>query len=64
MSGAGWSLPGFDLAGFVRATLAEDLGEAGDVTSAAVIPAAARFAGVMASRDAIAVAGLPVAEAF
>jgi nicotinate-nucleotide pyrophosphorylase (carboxylating) len=57
-------IEGFDCAGFVRATLAEDLGEAGDITSAAVIPAEARFNGVMASRDAIAVAGLPIAAAF
>lgn len=57
-------IDGFDLDGFVRATLAEDLGEGGDVTSAAVIPAEARFRGVMASRDAIALAGLPIAEAF
>jgi len=57
-------LPGFDLPAFVRATLAEDLGEAGDITSAAVIPADARFGGVMASRDAITVAGLGLAEAF
>ncbi len=54
----------FDLASFVSATLAEDLGEAGDITSAAVIPADARFAGVMDARDAITVAGLPLAEAF
>ena len=54
----------FDLDGFVRATLAEDLGAAGDITSAAVIPEEAMFDGVMASRDAIAVAGLPIAEAF
>jgi nicotinate-nucleotide pyrophosphorylase (carboxylating) len=54
----------FDLDGFVRATLAEDVGENGDVTSAAVIPAAARFTGVMDSRDAIIVAGLPIAAAF
>jgi nicotinate-nucleotide pyrophosphorylase (carboxylating) len=54
----------FDLAAFVQATLAEDLGEAGDITSAAVIPADAKFSGVMASRDAITVAGLPLAEAF
>ena len=59
-----FALPGFDLNAFVRATLAEDLGEAGDITSAAVIPADARFQGVMDSRDAIVVAGLPVAEAF
>ncbi len=54
----------FDLDGFVAATLAEDLGEGGDITSAAVIPAEARFTGVMDSRDAIVVAGLPIAEAF
>ncbi|MBM6576206.1 carboxylating nicotinate-nucleotide diphosphorylase [Microvirga sp. SRT01] len=55
---------GFDAASFVRATLAEDLGEGGDITSAAVIPMDARFAGVMDSRDAIVVAGLDLAEAF
>ncbi len=54
----------FDLDAFVAATLAEDLGEAGDITSAAVIPAEARFDGVMDSREAIVVAGLPIAEAF
>ena len=47
-----------------RETLAEDLGDAGDITSAAVIPADARFTGVMDSREAIVVAGLPIAEAF
>ena len=57
-------IPGFDLHAFVTATLAEDLGDAGDITSAAVIPADARFTGVMDSRDAITVAGLPIAEAF
>ncbi|HEX8240877.1 MAG TPA: carboxylating nicotinate-nucleotide diphosphorylase [Allosphingosinicella sp.] len=57
-------LPGFDLDRFVRDTLAEDLGEAGDITSAAVIPADARFSGVMDSREAIVAAGLPIAEAF
>jgi nicotinate-nucleotide pyrophosphorylase (carboxylating) len=57
-------LPGFDLDAFVRATLAEDLGEGGDITSAAVIPAEARFRGVMDSRDPIVAAGLPIAEAF
>ncbi len=54
----------FDLDRFVAATLAEDLGQGGDITSAAVIPADARFAGVMDSRDPIVVAGLPIAEAF
>src|SRR3546814_5992911 len=57
-------MPGFDLDPFVRNTLAEDLGEGGDITSAAVIPADARFDGVMESRDSIVVAGLPIAEAF
>ncbi|MDZ7282962.1 carboxylating nicotinate-nucleotide diphosphorylase [Sphingomonas sanguinis] len=57
-------IEGFDLDAFVKATLAEDLGPGGDITSAAVIPAEARFLGTMASRDAITVAGLPIAEAF
>ena len=57
-------LPMFDLNAFVRATLAEDIGSGDDVTSAAVIPPDARFSGLMASRDAIVVAGLPIAEAF
>lgn len=62
-------LPGFDLAHFVRATLDEDLGlglpgGGHDVTSESVIPADARFSGVMDTRDAIVVAGLPIAEAF
>jgi nicotinate-nucleotide pyrophosphorylase (carboxylating) len=59
-----FSLDHFDLDAFVAATLAEDLGAAGDITSAAVIPADARFTGVMDSRDEIIVVGLPVAEAF
>lgn len=59
-----FSLPDFDLDAFVRATLAEDLGAAGDITSMATIPADARFGGVMDSRDAITVAGLPIAERF
>ncbi|WP_275044541.1 carboxylating nicotinate-nucleotide diphosphorylase [Sphingomonas sanguinis] len=57
-------IKGFDLDAFVSATLAEDMGPGGDITSAAVIPAEARFVGTMASRDAITVAGLPIAEAF
>ncbi len=64
-----FTLTGFDLDTFIRETLDEDLGvglEGGgkDVTSESVIPANARFAGVMDSRDAIVVAGLPLAEAF
>lgn len=64
-----FSLPGFDLGHFVRATLDEDLG-AGlargghDVTAESVIPADARFSGVMDSRDAIVVCGLPIAAEF
>jgi nicotinate-nucleotide pyrophosphorylase (carboxylating) len=59
-----FALDRFDLDAFVRATLAEDLGESGDITSATVIPESAMFAGVMDSRDAIIVVGLPIAEAF
>ena len=55
---------GFDVEAFVTAVLAEDLGAGGDITSAAVIPAEARFTGVMDTRDAIVVAGLELAEAF
>jgi len=66
---SGVDLAAFDLAAFVRSTLAEDLGErlpggGYDVTSQSVIPEDARFSGVMDSRDAIVVAGLPVAAAF
>ncbi|MFO6446559.1 carboxylating nicotinate-nucleotide diphosphorylase [Erythrobacter sp. NE805] len=64
-----FTLPGFDLATFVRETLAEDLGVGlpgggRDVTSESVIPAEARFSGVMDSREGVTVAGLPLAEAF
>ena len=60
-----FTLPHFDLEAFVRATLAEDLGPTGkDVTSESVIPADIKFDGVMDSRDAITVAGLPIAAAF
>ena len=58
------ALDQFDIGRFVADTLAEDLGSAGDITSASVIPADARFTGVMDSRDSIVVAGLPIAEAF
>lgn len=62
--GMTFSLDRFDLSAFVASTLGEDLGEGGDITSAAVIPADAVFTGVMDSRDAVTVAGLPLAEAF
>ncbi|HEX7875727.1 MAG TPA: carboxylating nicotinate-nucleotide diphosphorylase [Sphingobium sp.] len=60
-----FSLPGFDLDAFIASTLAEDLGPEGrDVTSEAVIPEDAIFDGVMDSRDAVTLAGLPIAAAF
>ena len=64
-----FELESFDLTRFVNDTLAEDLGTGlpgggRDVTSESVIPADAGFAGVMDTRDAIHVAGLPIAEAF
>lgn len=64
-----FTITGFDLAAFVRTTLDEDLGQGlpgggRDVTSESVIPASARFSGVMDSRDAITVCGLPIAAAF
>jgi nicotinate-nucleotide pyrophosphorylase (carboxylating) len=67
--GMTFTLDRFDLDAFVAATLAEDLGapygEGGrDVTSEAVIPADAIFSGVMDSRHAAVIAGLPIAEAF
>jgi len=69
MSEVNWQLDGFNLEQFVRSTLAEDLGEGlpgggRDVTVESVIPAEARFAGEMRSRDPITVAGLPIAAAF
>jgi nicotinate-nucleotide pyrophosphorylase (carboxylating) len=59
-----FELPGFHLDAFVQATLAEDLGADGDITSAAVIPHDAVFEGSMTSRESIIVAGLPIAAAF
>ena len=59
-----FDLPGFDLPAFVRATLAEDMGAGGDITSAAVIPPKAKLDAVLSSRDAVVVAGLPLAAAF
>lgn len=56
-------IDGFDVDAFVSATLAEDMGTGGDITSAAVIPAGARLTAVMDSRDAVVVAGLPLAAA-
>ena len=59
-----FSLPDFDVSAFVAATLVEDMGQGGDITSAAVIPAEASFTATMAARENMVVAGLPLAEAF
>ncbi|MDZ7895032.1 MAG: carboxylating nicotinate-nucleotide diphosphorylase [Sphingobium sp.] len=65
MAERAYILDGFDLDAFVGSTLAEDLGPTGqDVTSQSVIPENAVFTGVMDSRDAVTVAGLPIAAAF
>ena len=45
----------------VRAALAEDLGRAGDITTNSVVPADARFAGVVAARRAGTIAGVACA---
>jgi nicotinate-nucleotide pyrophosphorylase (carboxylating) len=57
-------ISGFDLEDFVARTLAEDLGEGGDVTSAATIPSQARFTATMNCREEIVVAGIEIAAAF
>lgn len=54
----------FDLEEFVTRVLEEDLGSGGDVTSAATIDEDATFSADMNCREAIVVAGLPLAEAF
>jgi len=61
---APFSISGFDLDAFVARVLAEDLGEGGDVTSAATITTDARLSAVMATRDEVVVAGLPLATLF
>jgi nicotinate-nucleotide pyrophosphorylase (carboxylating) len=58
------SFVGSDLRDFVRRVLAEDLGEEGDVTSAATIPADATLSAVIVTREAVVVAGLELAEMF
>lgn len=45
----------------IRMALAEDLGEGGDITSAATIPAGTRFSAVMTARHPMSVAGLGLA---
>jgi nicotinate-nucleotide pyrophosphorylase (carboxylating) len=61
-------IAGFDLDAFVEAVLAEDLGgvadAARDLTATACLGAEARLRAVLDSRDAVVVAGLPIAAAF
>jgi nicotinate-nucleotide pyrophosphorylase (carboxylating) len=57
-------IPGFDTDEFVRRVLAEDLGEGGDITSAATIRADARFSADLAAREPIVFAGLDLATAI
>jgi nicotinate-nucleotide pyrophosphorylase (carboxylating) len=61
-------LGGFDLAAFVEAVLAEDLGGVADasrdLTATACLGPEARLKAVLDSRDAVVVAGLPIAAAF
>ncbi len=46
----------------IDAAIAEDLGTGGDITSRAVIPPDVKFAGVMAAREHLVCAGLPLAQ--
>jgi nicotinate-nucleotide pyrophosphorylase (carboxylating) len=55
---------GFDIDDFVRRVLAEDMGQGGDVTSAATIPADTRFTAVMKCREPMVLAGIELAQAF
>lgn len=57
-------LPDFDADAFVQQVLAEDLGSGGDVTSNATIPQEATLRAVLATREEIVVAGLPLAALF
>jgi nicotinate-nucleotide pyrophosphorylase (carboxylating) len=54
----------FDVEDFVARVFAEDLGERGDVTSNATIPADQRFTAEMNAREAIVLAGAEIAAAF
>jgi nicotinate-nucleotide pyrophosphorylase (carboxylating) len=60
---AGLELPPFLVARAVAAALEEDLGQAGDITTDAIIPAAARGAADIVARQAGVIAGLDLAEA-
>ena len=64
MIASGLPLNDAEVQEFIRSTLAEDLGERGDVTSKFVVPETARLKAVMAAREPLSVAGLPLAEQF
>jgi nicotinate-nucleotide pyrophosphorylase (carboxylating) len=55
-------LPNLLVEPIVRAALIEDLGRAGDITTDAVIPVTARFAGAIAARQPGVVAGIETAR--
>lgn len=57
------SLPSLLVEPVVRAALLEDLGRAGDITTASVVPVSARATGVIAARQAGVVAGIDCALA-
>jgi nicotinate-nucleotide pyrophosphorylase (carboxylating) len=61
-------IAGFDADGFVRATLAEDLGGVvstdGDITATACLPADATLSAVLAAREPVTIAGLWLAKRF
>ncbi|MBM3547200.1 MAG: carboxylating nicotinate-nucleotide diphosphorylase [Alphaproteobacteria bacterium] len=59
----GLALPNLLIEPVVRAALLEDLGRAGDITSAAVVPESARATGVFAARQPGVVAGIDCALA-
>ncbi|CAN0534865.1 unnamed protein product, partial [Laminaria digitata] len=56
------SLPTLLVEPIVRAALVEDLGRAGDITTAAVVPKEARFSGAMVARRPGTIAGTEAAR--
>jgi nicotinate-nucleotide pyrophosphorylase (carboxylating) len=56
------SLPKLLVEPIVRAALVEDLGRAGDITTAAVVPKEARFSGAMVARRPGTIAGIEAAR--
>lgn len=62
MPATAFSLPRFAVADAVRAALAEDLGLAGDITSAAIIPSGAAAEAALVARQPGILAGITLAE--